>query len=148
MTGKMTIESFLSAVQPFEVSHYNKYNEHLIRHICLQVISAYLDQLADLSPQATTKIIGQSSEGRDLKIIKIGVSAGKALQPVIMINAASHGNDTGTPAVAVYIANQLITSYKTDPTIKKLLDTFEVRIVPVVNPDGYHYARTVVSSVD
>lgn len=102
-----------------------------------------MDQLADLSPQATTKIIGQSEEGRDLKEIRIGVRTKR--HPIITIDAAFHGNDSTAPTSAIYIAYKLITGYKSDPWIKKLLNTFEVRIVPVANPEGYNYALTVVS---
>lgn len=64
----------------------------------------------------------------------------------MMISTGSHGNDSAAPAVAIFVANSLISGYAScDPKTKELIDAFEVNIVPYANPDGYHHAHTVVS---
>lgn len=78
-------------------------------------------------------------------MIKIGESSG-AIKPIIFIGAGGRGNDTTGPPTAVYVAYSLIDGAKKNPQIKKLLNAFEFNIVAVANPDGYHYARTVVST--
>lgn len=53
-----------------------------------------------------------------------------------------------SPAVVVYIAEQLIEGYNNgDARIKPLVENFDFYIVPVVNPDGYEYTHTNVSWV-
>lgn len=105
-----------------------------------------MDQLAENSPLASIVQIGSSYEGRDLKIIQITAKNSRdALKPIIFLSAGLHGNDLAAVTTAIYMVYSLIDGYNSNPTILKLLNAFEFHIQPVSNPDGYHYARTVVS---
>jgi murein tripeptide amidase MpaA len=42
----------------------------------------------------------------------------------------------------MYLANELITKYDTDPTVKMLVDNLEWHIFPVMNVDGFVYTHT------
>jgi len=39
---------------------------------------------------------------------------------------------------------QLVTGYRRDPEVTSLLREYDWYILPLVNPDGYSYSRTVV----
>lgn len=89
--------------------------------------------------------IGSSWEGRDLKVIQITAPGSSKLKPIIFLSAGAHGNDLATLPTAINVAYSLVNGYKSNPQVKKLLDAFEFHVMPAANPDGYHYARTVVS---
>ena len=42
----------------------------------------------------------------------------------------------------MYMANEFITKYKTDATIKNLVDNIEWHFFPVLNVDGYVFTHT------
>lgn len=53
-----------------------------------------------------------------------------------------HAREWISGSTCQYIAQQLVTGYDTDSAIRHLLDTTEVIMVPVVNPDGYEFSWT------
>lgn len=44
------------------------------------------------------------------------------------------------------MVRQLVTGYQQDDNITQLVDLYDWYIMPVVNPDGYEYSHTTVSS--
>lgn len=99
-----------------------------------------MDQLAADSDQAETVVIGSSFEGRDLKLIRVTSNERGAIKPIIFLVAGMNGNDVESIPPVVYVAYSLIKSYQFDSSVKRLLDAFEFHILPVANPDGYHYS--------
>ncbi|XP_040067957.1 zinc carboxypeptidase-like [Ixodes scapularis] len=84
--------------------------------------------------------IGKSYEGRDI----IGVHITKGTnRPIIFFECGIHAREWVAHATCLYIIDQLATMYKKDETIKRLVDEYEWRIHPVVNPDGYAYTHTI-----
>lgn len=81
-----------------------------------------------------------------MKVIRIGQSSGK-VKPIMMISAGGHGNDSTAPAVAIFVAYSFITGYGSDAKITKLINAFDVNIIPYANPDGYHRAHKKVRLV-
>ncbi|RWS25052.1 carboxypeptidase B-like protein, partial [Leptotrombidium deliense] len=105
----------------------------------LEEINTFLSSLVAKNPKiASLESIGQSFENRDMKIIKIRSSADK---PIIWIDAGIHAREWAAPITSLYIANELVSNYNTDPSIKKLVDSFEWQILPSANPDGYEYSH-------
>jgi len=102
-------------------------------------IMAQLDVLAGANPpiaQVTT--IGTSIEGRAIKAIRI--SGSLDAKPGFVITGCQHAREWISPMTAMYIANHLIFSYESDPEVAALLDSLEIYIIPVVNPDGYNWS--------
>lgn len=82
--------------------------------------------------------IGKSHENRPIWILKITnwSSGDENEKPAIWIDANIHATEiTGTTA-ALYTAFHLLSSYKSDKSIHKLLDRVVFYIVPRINPDG------------
>lgn len=58
----------------------------------------------------------------------------------IWLQCLIHAREWISGSTCQYIASELVTSYSTDAEIKNLLDTTEIIMVPVVNPDGYAHS--------
>ncbi len=93
--------------------------------------------LADLGPTwETTK--GMSSR----RVWGLHVSKGDtAAKPAIAFIAAQHSREIVTPEIALALARMLVEGYGTDPEATMFVETRDVWIVPMVNPDGH--ARVV-----
>lgn len=88
--------------------------------------------------------VGKSYENRTMKLIKIS-SGGNGNKPIIFIDACIHAREWSTPAFALYIMDQLVENYEQN---KDMLEHADWYILPVVNPDGYEYAHTNVSTIN
>lgn len=103
----------------------------------LNDIHRYLDFLALNNPDlCTTQVIGTSTQGRALKIIKI--SNGKPNNKAIWIDGGIHAREWISPATATYIINELVEDWDDLPEYIQNLDWY---VLPVVNPDGYEYSH-------
>ncbi|XP_066998393.2 carboxypeptidase B [Anabrus simplex] len=101
-------------------------------------IVKYLNSLAKkYKDLVTVDKIGQTTEGRDLKIIKIS-GGGGGKNPIILVDAGIHAREWVAPAMALYIINQLVEN----STNKELSEKVDWHIIPVLNPDGYQYSRS------
>ena len=57
-----------------------------------------------------------------------------------------HAREWIAPPTVMYIVEELLKGYKEDYNTTEILDNFTIYAMPMVNPDGYEYSRTVVSS--
>lgn len=62
-------------------------------------------------------------------------------KPVVFIEAAIHAREYSTAEVLSRFAEDLVAGYGTDADTTALLDYFDIRIVPIVNPDGRKFAE-------
>lgn len=113
----------------------------------LNVIYSFMDNLVQSYPQlVTTESIGKTSEGREMKILRIGSGAGTRQgqqgKPIIWIDAGIHAREWIAPPTALFVAYALLSQYDKQPEIRKIVDAFEWHILPVANPDGYEYTHT------
>lgn len=113
----------------------------------LSEIVGYLNTLSAAHPtMASTEVVGTSLEGRNITAIRVTApdQPGNARddRPVIIWHAGQHAREWVSPPVMVYLADMLLNSYATDPRVQTLLDSVDMRIIPVFNPDGYVYTWT------
>ncbi|GFY59784.1 carboxypeptidase B, partial [Trichonephila inaurata madagascariensis] len=78
------------------------------------------------------------SEGIDFYII----GASGYNKPALWIDSGIHAREWVSPATSLYIIEQLVKGYDTDPEMRELVDTFDWYIFPVINVDGYKYTWT------
>ncbi|KAF4522167.1 hypothetical protein B566_EDAN010427 [Ephemera danica] len=98
----------------------------------------YVDEVAAMYPQlATLEIIGQSYEGRPLKVLKISNNSGP--KPIVFVNAGIHGSEWPGEAMAMYCINQLTEFAALN---QEMLDLADWYILTVSNPDGYEFSWT------
>jgi murein tripeptide amidase MpaA len=86
--------------------------------------------------------IGSSSEGRDLNVIQIS-SGGSGTRPAILLTGGIHGAEWITPALSLYIVNQLVEN----STNRDMVDSVDWLILPLMNPDGYEYSNKDVCTM-
>ncbi|GIY20000.1 carboxypeptidase A2 [Caerostris darwini] len=119
-------------------------NDFFSNYRRLDEIHKYLDELVEKNPNISSVIsIGKSSEGRDLKAIKIGSKSNQVTKPAIWIDGGIHAREWISPATVTYIAHSLVSEYDLKEDVKELVDYFDWYILPVVNPDGYIYSHSV-----
>ncbi|HPQ41071.1 MAG TPA: M14 family zinc carboxypeptidase, partial [bacterium] len=82
-------------------------------------------------------VTGQSVQGRDIMTIKISdnVTVDEA-EPEIRWEGNIHGDEKIAMEVAIYLVNELISNYGSDPQITDIVDNREIFFTPSVNPDG------------
>ena len=103
----------------------------------LEDMYEYMDYLEETFPESvSTEVIGQSYEGRDMRVIKIcgGGECGK--KPGMYIEGGIHAREWISPAVVTYMMRELTENITGQ---QELVDELDWYIVPSVNPDGYVY---------
>ena len=109
----------------------------------LTEIHSFLDRLVEEYPdRASTKVIGKSFEGRDLKVIKISApSKGQEAKKIVWIDSGIHAREWISPTTSLYLAHQLLSQYGKNDLVTASLDAFDFIILPSTNPDGYVYTH-------
>lgn len=130
-------------------------------HDYQDIISYFMSKTLALASSNSTflsaEIIGKSELGRDIYLFKVSRNAPKDYYPVIAggaggggtealaqnfkpaiwIDAGLNGRDWLAIASSTSILDKLISG-----DYNPILDDYDVYIVPLINPDGYHYTRT------
>jgi murein tripeptide amidase MpaA len=111
-----------------------------------------LSELATLNPNLARWVdIGDSydkatpggAEGYDIYSLEITNQNSQLAEekPIFFVQGAIHAREYSTTEAVTRFAEQLIANYGTDPDTTWILDNFEVRVVPIVNPDGRKFAE-------
>ncbi|MCH6560199.1 zinc carboxypeptidase, partial [candidate division KSB1 bacterium] len=78
--------------------------------------------------------------GQPIWAMKVSDNAQKREdEPRILFAGVHHAREPIGANICLELAKTLCEKYKTDPQIKKWVDSIEIWLVPVVNPDGYKY---------
>eukprot|EP01080_Neovahlkampfia_damariscottae_P004648 gene4648-8221_t len=105
----------------------------------IEEIHAWLKKHATNSKLVTLISAGKTYEGREILGIKITSKEGN---PATLHHGALHAREWISASTVMYMANELITKYETDSSIKYLVDNIEWHFFPVLNVDGYKYTHT------
>ncbi len=90
---------------------------------------------------AELEIPGQSHELRNIYALKIsGQTGGNANKARVLFLGAHHAREWISVEVPLYLARYLLDHYDSDPAVRNLVDSSEIWIVPLVNPDGLEYS--------
>ena len=90
--------------------------------------------------------IGQTVNGRDLLVAKISDNVNtNEDEPEFLYTSTMHGDETAGYIFMLRLIDSLLTSYGTSTRITKLIDSIEIYINPLANPDGtYHGGNSTV----
>ncbi|KFO29345.1 Carboxypeptidase A2 [Fukomys damarensis] len=103
-------------------------------------ISKQMDNLVAEHPGLVSKVnIGSSFEKRPMNVLKFSTGGDK---PAIWLDAGIHAREWVTQATALWIANKIASDYGNDPSTTSILDTMDIFLLPVTNPDGYVFSHT------
>ena len=87
----------------------------------------------------SSRSIGESIEGREIRAYTICGAADPASVPGIYIVAGAHAREWISPATISYLADTLVNGHGADERITPLVDDLAWHIVPLANPDGYQF---------
>lgn len=107
----------------------------------LDEINEWIDLIVERYPDVVTPFnIGYSYEGRLIKGLKISYKAGNK---AVFIESNIHAREWITSATITYIIDELLVSR--NPGVRKMAESVDWWIIPVLNVDGFVYSHEVVS---
>ena len=97
----------------------------------------YLQCLASrYSDRCETSDIGNSTEGRPIKVMKISSpTLDGTVKPAIWIDGGIHAREWISPSSVEYLVHQLVENFYL-PQNKIMVDHFDIYVLPIMNPDG------------
>jgi len=110
--------------------NWDDYQDH-------DTLNEFIEALADANDFASIIPIGQSYEGRDMKVLAITKAGAGA--PSVFLESGIHAREWVSPAVATYVVRQLVEEYADHPDY---IDKINWYFIPSANPDGYSYTFT------
>jgi len=102
-----------------------------------EVQSALQGAQGAASEYASLFSMGKSGEGRDLTGIRFHRGGGEA-KPGVLFMGSHHAREHLSTEVPLRLA-QWLAENKDRPEVKRLLETRDIYIVPLINPDGSEY---------
>ena len=138
-----------------EIEDLNKHNENIWETLdsyhTYQEIIDLADSLAGAFPSFFKNFIFRYSiQNRQCVALKISdnVDADEP-EPEVMFDGGIHGDEIGGPENLIRFARDLCLQYRTDPTVTNLINTREIWLYLMVNPDGrYNMSRYNANGVD
>lgn len=118
---------------------YSETSDRFERYLTYGEFKDALQQYAKDYDHVTYTSIGRSYEGRD--IIGVHIKAKENL-PIVFLECGIHAREWIAHSTCLYIIDQLATQYGEEEDVHRLVSTYEWRVYPIVNPDGYEYAHT------
>ncbi|UCF32939.1 MAG: zinc carboxypeptidase, partial [Phycisphaerales bacterium] len=93
---------------------------------------------------AVLEIIGYSIENRRIYALRISDDASIVddEEPAVLIIGCHHAREWISVEVPLFLADYLTDNYRKDGTVTRLINYTEIWIIPVLNPDGFHYSWT------
>ncbi|XP_029010363.1 carboxypeptidase A4 [Betta splendens] len=106
----------------------------------LDTIYSWMDSLVAQHPGLVTKEeVGRSYEGRPMYVLKFSTGSDR---PAIWIDTGIHAREWVSQATGVWTANKIATDYGSDASLTSLLNSMDLYLLIVANPDGYVYTHT------
>ena len=106
-------------------------------------IRAQLRKTAATFPRiAQLHTIGYSLQGRPMLALRLTNERIRGNKPQVLFLATHHAREWVATEVAMRLIKYLTSNYGSDARVTNLLNTTEVWVVPVGNPDGYQYTFT------
>ncbi|MGH3936953.1 MAG: M14 family metallopeptidase [Pseudonocardiaceae bacterium] len=104
-------------------------------------LTTELDSIAAARPdQVAVSSYGWSNEGRSLPLVKISNSVHTDQnEPEVLFSCAQHAREHLTVEMCLHIVRRLAEGYGTDPAITRLVNSREIWVMPMANPDGAEY---------
>ena len=106
-------------------------------------LTKLMHELASQYPEITRLYdVGESVQGRKLWVMEITSKPGKHRVgvPEFKYIANMHGNEAVGREVLLRLIKEFCEGYKTDPEIKRLINTTRIHLMPSMNPDGFELA--------
>jgi len=103
----------------------------------LEDMYAFFDYLEANYDFVSTEIIGQSGEGRDMRVLSV-CRGGCGNKPAAWIDGGIHAREWISPAAVTWMLKELVENDADHPDLTENADWY---FVASANPDGYAYSR-------
>ncbi|NVO19379.1 MAG: T9SS type A sorting domain-containing protein [Bacteroidetes bacterium] len=146
--SQLRYELLISDLNAYYNNFWNPANEQY--HSYDQIISL-MDSLATAFPGICKKIIlGTSLQGRQIACLKISDNVDiDENEAEVAFDGGIHGDEIGGPENLIRFARDLCTGYGSNTQYTDLINSREIYIYPMVNPDGrVNMSRTNAHGVD
>ncbi len=91
--------------------------------------------------------IGSSINGRKVLALKISDNAGDdENEPEVFYTSTMHGDELGGYVLMLRLAEYLLNNYGTDADVDRLVNSLEIYINPLANPDGTYYRGDTITT--
>ncbi|KAK1876473.1 Carboxypeptidase B2 [Dissostichus eleginoides] len=112
------------------------------RYHSLEDIYFWINRTQQDNPDTVKVIlIGSSFEKRPLYVLKLSVN-NRPNKKAMWIDCGIHAREWISPAFCLWFVQYSLSFYHSNRDITNILDNMDVYILPVLNPDGYHYTWT------
>lgn len=126
-------------VEELPTRSFNFPSEDEAFHDYAEVLAA-LDSLVTKHPKIVSRVeVGKSLEGRRLTGVRISSQVKQDALPTVIFVGCHHAREHLSVEVPLKIAEYLASNYETNNRVRELVDTREIYIVPMLNPDGAEY---------
>jgi g-D-glutamyl-meso-diaminopimelate peptidase len=112
---------------------------------------AILDEFVTRYPGISVTVLGQSIMGRAIPMVHLGASESTSKPRRVLYLGAHHGMEWITASVLLRFINEYCELLRSDGMaegirVKRLEESREIDVVPMLNPDGVEYAIHGVSA--
>ncbi|KAF3706316.1 Carboxypeptidase B2 [Channa argus] len=112
------------------------------RYQTLEDIYDWTNRTLQNNPSKVTVIlIGSSYEKRPLYALKLSIN-NRPNKKAIWIDCGIHAREWISPAFCLWFVYYSLSFYGQNQDITNILNNMDVYVLPVMNPDGYHYTWT------
>ncbi len=102
-------------------------------------VRAFIDSLAKANPRVSVDTLGLSYDKRPMLAVKIGPKGDSPSRPNVLFMAAYHAREWAATEMALRLIGYLANPVAGNARLDSLLQSRDIWIVPVANPDGYQY---------
>jgi len=102
-------------------------------------VRAWMDSIVTANPRVSVDTIGMSFEQRPLLVLKIGPAGDSPARPNAFFVATYHAREWAATETAMRLVQWLAEPPGGDARRDSLVQSRDIWIMPVANPDGYQY---------
>ncbi|XP_075995119.1 carboxypeptidase B2 [Genypterus blacodes] len=94
------------------------------------------------SDRVKAVLLGSSYEKRPLYALKLSVDHSQKKKKALWLDCGIHAREWISPAFCLWFVQYALSSYQQNADITHILDSMDVYVLPVLNPDGYKFTWT------
>ena len=105
-------------------------------------VRAFIDSMVKNNPRVSVDTLGFSFQGRPMLAVKIGPKDDSPQRPNVLYMATYHAREWAATEMTLRLIKYLAAPPGSNPRVDSLVQTRDIWILPVANPDGYEYTFT------
>lgn len=120
------------------ISQMSNWDRYPTFEVYLELMNSFATNYPEL---CSIQNIGYSQNNRAIPVVKISNNVNQeAAKPAFYYSGQMHGDELVNYILLLRLIDELLTNYGTDTQITNLLDSIEIWINPLSNPDGCYYS--------